>query len=236
MDDEEITLVDEEVEITEDVPAADAGKTTETEDKDKAKLINEIKNLEMASEQELRDIKKIRLQALQDTRQVRKSERQKLIEKLDTEDESVQVWNARIEEEVAPVNQILEQNKQEIFDEALMEFAQEHPMSKMMVERVMNTYSALATSSGLNLKAVMRDISRAYAAESVEEQSALETKASHAEKLATRASAGVTKADGSSGGSGPAKLSIPKAEYEILKQAGLSDDKIKAHYKDKQKQ
>lgn len=205
------------------------------EDEERQKLILESKNLEKATLDELRQIRKIKQDNLRNARQERKSVRQELVSKIDNEDETAQVWSAKIEDEVSPIREELDEQKAEIFDELFIDFASEYPMTKALAERVINTYQKLATNSGLNPKAVQKDIMRAYAAETAEEQAVIGRKASNAEDLATRASVAVTKANGSSTGLQPKKLVVNKEVYSLLKQSGMTDEQIREHYKNKNK-
>lgn len=241
MEDEVIILVDEEIttdkEDDKDPEMPETGKKEGDENSDEAerqRLIRETQNLEKATIEELKEIRKIRQENLKSKRQERKQLRDEHLKKIDEDDEIAQVLGARIEAEVTPIREELDDQKAEIFDELFIDFASEHPMSRELAGKVIETYNKLSTNSGLNPKAVIKDIMKAYAAETADEQQVIARKANTAEDLATRASVAVTKADGSSAGSSSKKIHVDRGVYEILKGSGMSDDDIKKYYKDKQ--
>ena len=190
-------------------------------DADIAKKKEILANLERATAAEKNRMKEAR------------ESRRASVATIDMEDEGAKAWNANIEDKVAPVQQVLLQQQSEVLEEVFGELISTHDMSPELADRVLGTYERVKNNSGLNAKAVMKDLLKAYAAETYEEQQAILAKANKVPDL-TRDPA-VTKTD-SSGNSGvvlDGKVRIPDEIYAMWKGAGMSDADIKAHYKNK---
>jgi hypothetical protein len=224
--------------IEEDIPAPEASEKSEPQDDTEETTDESAEDSVTAKQAEIREnLKKaqyaeyLRVKTLRDEA---KTLRKKQLENLDEEDEGVRLISAKIEDATAPVVSIIEQQKEELFTECLLDFASEHPMSDALAEKVIQTYKTLSSSSGLNAKAVMRDLAKSYAAETYDDQEIIEKKAIKANMNTAKASVGITKSNGSGAGINTV-IQIPAQDYRILKDAGMSDEAIKNHYKNKQK-
>lgn len=92
--------------------------------------------------------------------------------KINMEDPSAKAWDKHIRENVNPVAQELEKEKDEVRGFALKEFLRDRPSLAKDPEKlkaVMSTYDRIKTSSERTREGVMNDLEKAYAAEYHEE-------------------------------------------------------------------
>lgn len=152
---------------------------------------------------------------------------------IDMEDEGAKAWNANIEDKVAPVQQVLVQQQAEVLEEVFEELIATHDMSSELADRVLETYERVKNNSGLNAKAVMKDLLKAYAAETYEEQQTIKVKAAQARDYSKDPAVTKTESSGGGGQASGKAIRIPAEEYALWKGAGMSDEQIKEHYKNK---
>ena len=234
VDDQPVVLEYTEEELID--ATTDIVKTEENDEAEREKVIKETENFEKASMAELYQARELAKQKMLQARDEKKKAKQELTSRIDLNDETAQVWDARIDEKVDGVANIIESQKEDILNDVFMNFAKDHPMSTKLAERVVEMYRALPNkSSGFVAESVYKDLMRAYAAESFDTNVAIDRKAAIFEAKGKLNSVGVTKSSSSGTAEIKKTITVPKEEYEYLKKSGMSDDAIKQSYKNKNK-
>lgn len=149
---------DDKPEIETQPPAL---KEENKQDDEVSKKKRELENLERAKQEARAELKRIR-----EEKRVIKGEEEE-IPKIDFSDPSSKAWDKHIRENVNPLQQELEKEKDEIRTFAFQEFLQDKPALSADPEKIkelMSTYDRIKTASERTKEGVLMDLNRAFAA------------------------------------------------------------------------
>ena len=143
-------------------------ETPSAEDQEKVKKAEQLSNLNKAISEAQGELKKVR----KAKKEAGVAPEEEELPKINMEDPSAKAWDRHIRENVAPLNQELEKEKEEVRSFALREFLADKPNLAKDPEKlkaVISTYDRIKTASERTREGVLLDLDKAYAAEHYQE-------------------------------------------------------------------
>lgn len=177
MDEELRKIIGEAPEAT---PPAEATKEESKEEPKAAPAeLSAEEQATKAKAEQLANLNKAISEAQSELKKVRKAKKEagaapveEDLPKINMEDPSAKAWDRHIRENVAPLNQELEKEKEEVRSFALREFLADKPnlaKDAEKLKKVIETYDRIKTASERTREGVLLDLDRAYAAEHYQE-------------------------------------------------------------------